>query len=299
MVVAGGNLMRKTLQEAYDLIENMTQHHFQWDAEMYYDTTLDMSAHYSNTTYASRAPVEVLGKQTAYTIQSVQHQPRLVAIPLRNPTPSSDFVDESSSSSPIPYEDSDSLVEEADILPSYFDDSPPEYETFSFDIKDKSSGNTTTHYVYSLPDYEAFYFDDEHIEEKISGSTTTHSDIFLPEYDSFIFDLSIDPFPPADRSDYHHEEFADELAHIISSPKYDCFYFDIEPDLRELAILFEENISKDSIKELTTPGLNDLPLLLFDCDSTFSEEFSEIDPLVSFPSENKAKIFDPEIFIIK
>ncbi|GJU18662.1 hypothetical protein Tco_1146628 [Tanacetum coccineum] len=283
---------------------------------MYYDTTLDMSAHYSNTTYASRAPVEVLGKQTAYTIQSVQHQPGLghpntiyysdsdesdedepsevldIQKPIHslsgNPTPSSDFVDESSSSSPIPYEDSDSLVEETDILPSYFDDSPPEYETFSFDIKDKSSGNTTTHYVYSLPDYEAFYFDDEHIEEKISGSTTTHSDIFLPEYDSFIFDLSIDPFPPADRSDYHHEEFADELAHIISSPKYDCFYFDIEPNLRELAILFEENISKDSIKELTTPGLNDLPLLLFDCDSTFSEEFSEIDPLVSFPSENKA-----------
>ncbi|GJT72255.1 hypothetical protein Tco_1031541 [Tanacetum coccineum] len=75
MVVAGGNFMRNTPQEAYDLIENMTQHHFQWDAELYYNTTTDMSAHYSETTFASRERVEVLGKQTGYTIQSVQHNP--------------------------------------------------------------------------------------------------------------------------------------------------------------------------------------------------------------------------------
>nr|GEV35002.1 hypothetical protein [Tanacetum cinerariifolium] len=48
-----------------------------------------------------------------------------------------------------------------------------------------------------------------------SGSTTTHYDISLSEYDSFIFDLSNDQFPPTDRSDFTHEEFADELAHII------------------------------------------------------------------------------------
>ncbi|GJU30695.1 hypothetical protein Tco_1174284, partial [Tanacetum coccineum] len=106
--------------------------------------------------------------------------------------------------------------------------SPPEYETFSFDIEEKSSGSTTTHSVYSLPDYEAFYFKDAHIKEKSSGSTTSHSNISLLEYESFHFDLSIDPLPPADRSDYHLEEFADELAHIISPPEYDHFYFDLE-----------------------------------------------------------------------
>ncbi|GJX74474.1 reverse transcriptase domain-containing protein [Tanacetum coccineum] len=58
MVAAGGNFMRKTPQEAYDLIENMTHHHFQWDAEVYYDTTTDMSAHYSKTTFASSEQVE-------------------------------------------------------------------------------------------------------------------------------------------------------------------------------------------------------------------------------------------------
>nr|GFB28485.1 hypothetical protein [Tanacetum cinerariifolium] len=51
--------------------------------------------------------------------------------------------------------------------------------------------------------------------------TTTHSNYSL--YDSFIFDLSINPFPPADRSDFY--EFTDKLAHIISPPEYECFCF--------------------------------------------------------------------------
>ncbi|GJR17898.1 hypothetical protein Tco_0966425 [Tanacetum coccineum] len=95
-----------------------------------------------------------------------------------------------------------------------------------------SSGSTTTRSDYSLPDYEAFY--DDHIEEKSSGSTTTHAD--FSKYDSFIFDLSINPIPPADRSDFYHEEFADELAHIISPPEYDHFCFKIEPELGNLTM---------------------------------------------------------------
>nr|GEY53332.1 reverse transcriptase domain-containing protein [Tanacetum cinerariifolium] len=49
MVATGGNIMRKTPQEAYDLIENMTQHYFL---------------------------IEVLGKKIAYISQNLQHQPR-------------------------------------------------------------------------------------------------------------------------------------------------------------------------------------------------------------------------------
>nr|GEY75846.1 hypothetical protein [Tanacetum cinerariifolium] len=85
-----------------------------------------------------------------------------------------------------------------------------DYEAFSFNddhIEEISSGSTTTHSDISLLDYEAFSFNDDHIEEISSGSTTTHSDISFLEYDSFIFDLT-------------HEEFADELAHIISPPEY-------------------------------------------------------------------------------
>nr|GFD19604.1 hypothetical protein [Tanacetum cinerariifolium] len=70
-----------------------------------------------------------------------------------------------------------------------------------------SSGSTTTHPDISLPEYEAFY--DDHVKEISSGSPTTPSDISLSEYDSFMFDLSINPFPPADRSDSY--EFTDEL----------------------------------------------------------------------------------------
>ncbi|GJZ38124.1 putative ribonuclease H-like domain-containing protein [Tanacetum coccineum] len=311
----------------YNGITMIDQERFMWDAELYYNTTTDMSADYSETTFTSRERVEVLGKQTGYTTQSVQHNPgpghsnsfyysdsdeidddepsekiedqKSIYHLSGSLTPSSDPVVASLSPSLTPTGYSDSLVEETDSLLSYIDDSFPEYETFYFDIKEKSSGSTTSHSNHSLPEYESFYFDDDHIKEKSSGSTTTHSDFSLPEYDSFIFDLSIDPLPLADRSDFYHEEFADELTHIISPPEYDRFYFDIEPDLGELTIFCEENISKDSTKELTSPELNDFPLLLSDCDSTFSEEFSKIDLLVSFPSENKDKIFDPGIFIIK
>ncbi|GJS92840.1 hypothetical protein Tco_0799808, partial [Tanacetum coccineum] len=126
-----------------------------------------------------------------------------------NPTPSSDFMTKSSSTS------LNFFLEETNT----FDNSIPKSETFCFDLEENSSGSTTTRSDYSLPDYEAFYFDDDHIEEKSSGSTTTHSDISLSKYDSFIFDLLINSFPPADRSDFYHEEFVDELAHIIFTHK--------------------------------------------------------------------------------
>ncbi|GJZ84130.1 hypothetical protein Tco_0649469 [Tanacetum coccineum] len=216
-----------------------------------------------------------------------------------NPTLSSDFVVESLSSSLIPFRDSDSLVEDTDALLSHFNDSLPDYETFCFDVGEKSSGNTTSHSDHSLPDYESFYFDDDHIKEKSSGSTTTHSDFSLPEYDLFIFDLLIDPFPPANRSDFYHEEFADELAHIISLPEYDHFYFDIEIDPGEFTRVLKENIFDLSTKCLTINELNDSSLRLSDCDSSLSKEFSEIDPLVLFPSGNEDIVFDPGIIIIK
>nr|GEV90456.1 reverse transcriptase domain-containing protein [Tanacetum cinerariifolium] len=132
-----------------------------------------------------------------------------------NPTLSFEFLTKSSSTSPKFF------LEETNT----FDNSLPEFENFCFDLEEISSGSTTTHSDISLPNYEAFYFDDDHIKEISSGSTTTHSDIFLFEYDSFIFDLSNDQFPPTDRSYFAHEEFTDELAHIISPPEYDCFYF--------------------------------------------------------------------------
>ncbi|GKE71005.1 hypothetical protein Tco_1529077 [Tanacetum coccineum] len=90
-----------------------------------------------------------------------------------------------------------------------------------------SSGSPTTHSELSLPDYKAFYVDNDHLKERSSGSTTTHVD--FSQYDSFIFDLLNDQFPLADRSDLYHEEFTDELTHIMSLPHLECFKFKIEP----------------------------------------------------------------------
>ncbi|GJZ18670.1 reverse transcriptase domain-containing protein [Tanacetum coccineum] len=68
-----------------------------------------------------------------------------------NPTPSSDDVTKSLSTSP------NFFLEETNT----FDNSLPESEIFFFDMEEKSSGNPTSHSDLSLPDYEAFYCDSE------------------------------------------------------------------------------------------------------------------------------------------
>nr|GEZ36978.1 hypothetical protein [Tanacetum cinerariifolium] len=142
-----------------------------------------------------------------------------------NPTPSFDCKTKSSSTS------LNSLLEETNT----FDNSLPEFETFCFDDEEISSGSTTTPPDISLSEYEVFY--DDHVKEISSGTPTTHFDSSL--FASFIFDLSINPFPPADRSDSY--EFSDELIPFISPPKYDCFLFKVEPNSRD----FTKDVVKD------------------------------------------------------
>ncbi|GJU81290.1 hypothetical protein Tco_1283655 [Tanacetum coccineum] len=57
----------------------------------------------------------------------------------------------------------------------------------------------------------------------------------------------------ADRSDFYHDEFADELAHIISPPEYDCFYFKSEPDPGELTSIVDIRIR---VNVLSTTNVN-------------------------------------------
>nr|GEW67275.1 hypothetical protein [Tanacetum cinerariifolium] len=61
-----------------------------------------------------------------------------------NPTPSSEFLTKSSSTSPK------SFLEETNT----FYNSLPEFENFCFDLEEISSGSTTTHFDISLPDYK-------------------------------------------------------------------------------------------------------------------------------------------------
>nr|GFC63665.1 hypothetical protein [Tanacetum cinerariifolium] len=73
-------------------------------------------------------------------------------------------------------------------------------------------------------------------------NTTTHSNISFSEYDSFILDFT-------------DEEFVDELAHIISPPEYDCFYFWNLPDPGELMYVLNSRICEN----LSTTRVN-LPI---------------------------------------
>ncbi|GJU83600.1 hypothetical protein Tco_1285965 [Tanacetum coccineum] len=215
-----------------------------------------------------------------------------------NPTPSSDFVIKSPSTFP------NSFLEETNT----FDNSSPETETFCFDLEENSSGGTNTRSDYSLPDYEAFYSDDDHIKEKSSGSTTTHAD--FSQYDSFIFDLSINPFPPADRSDFYHEEFADELAHIISPPEYDHFCFKIEPELGNLTMDVVGDIFPTREPRVHVPnGLPTHPTLNLDfilsSESLFAYVVWIFLPFLTYPVAppyllscgNEDTIFDPGISV--
>nr|GFB61664.1 hypothetical protein [Tanacetum cinerariifolium] len=156
-----------------------------------------------------------------------------------NPTLSFDCKTKSSPTS------LNTLLEETNT----FDNSLPEFETFCFDVEEISSGSTATHSDISLPEYEAFY--DDNVKEISSGSLTTHSD--SPFYASFIFDLSINPFPPADRSDFY--KFSDELIPFISPPEYDCFLFKVEPTLRD----FTKDVVEDNSPTKEPPVHNALP----------------------------------------
>ncbi|GJY33084.1 hypothetical protein Tco_0417553 [Tanacetum coccineum] len=115
-----------------------------------------MSAYYSETTFASRERVEFLGKQTGYTIQSVQHnlgpdhpntfyyldsnesnddEPAKMIEDQKSihylngsPTPFSDPVVVSLSPSLTPTGDSDSILEETDTLLPHHDSTSPEVD---------------------------------------------------------------------------------------------------------------------------------------------------------------------------
>nr|GFC39351.1 hypothetical protein [Tanacetum cinerariifolium] len=65
-----------------------------------------------------------------------------------------------------------------------------------------------------------------------------------------MFDLSINPFPPTDRSDSY--EFTDELIFFISAPEYDCFLFKDEPNSRDFTKDVVEHISPTKEPQVLT-----------------------------------------------
>ncbi|GJR22788.1 hypothetical protein Tco_0971315 [Tanacetum coccineum] len=203
-----------------------------------------------------------------------------------NPTPSSEVVIKSTSTFP------NLFLEETNT----FDNSIPESETFRFNLEEISSGSPTTRSDLSLPDYKAFYVDNDHFKEKSSGSTTTHVD--FSQYDSFIFDLSNDQFPPADRSDFNHEEFADELTHIMSLPNLECFKFKIEPDPGDLTSIdpgIRKNVSTTNVN--VPLGDDQSPLFAYVVWIFLAFLTYPVVPPYLLSTTNEDTIFDPGILI--
>nr|GEZ46784.1 hypothetical protein [Tanacetum cinerariifolium] len=172
-----------------------------------------------------------------------------------------------------------------------------EFLTKSSSISPKSFLEETNTFHNSLPEFENFYFD---LGEISSGSTTTHSYVSLSEYDLFIFDLANDQFPPTDRSDLTDEEFVDELAHIISPPEYDCFYFRNWLDPSELMSILNfrirENLSSTTCLNLPIED-DHSPLLAYVVWIFLAYLTYPVIPPYLHPFENEDTIFDPGITI--
>nr|GEW69899.1 hypothetical protein [Tanacetum cinerariifolium] len=230
---------------------------------------------------------------------------------VNNPTPlaKDHFEIVINSKDDVSSSDDDSLYSE-NI--EYVEASPHDFEVVSLEvaeivipevkeIKDDNHRekllNETNTFHNSLPEFENFYFD---LEEISSGSTTTHYDISLSEYDSFIFDPSNDQFPPTDRSDFTHEEFADELAHIISPSEYDCFYFRNLLDPGELISIFNfgirENLSFTTCVNLPIED-DHSPLLAYVVWIFLAYLTYPVIPPYLHPFGNEDTIFDPGITI--
>nr|GEZ55948.1 hypothetical protein [Tanacetum cinerariifolium] len=144
----------------------------------------------------------------------------------------------------IPSE-SEGISEHMCDVPSH-DNSPPldvskdQIEDFSESNEEFSSIDDDSFSIDNIDYVEASPPDSKLVSSEISsGNPTTHFD--SPLYALFIFDLSINPFPLADRSDFY--EFIDELIPFISLPEYDCFLFNVEPNSRDFTKDVVDDIS--------------------------------------------------------
>nr|GEX28445.1 hypothetical protein [Tanacetum cinerariifolium] len=139
-----------------------------------------------------------------------------------NDNPTLDRVLKSSSSFPIPVEDSDSLFENSDTSLSYSDNYLLEFEIFSYHTEETSNGSTTTHANYSLPKYDSFIFKIElDQEEKNSGSTTIYVDISLSDFDHFYFKIEPDPGELTSIVDFEIRKNVPSTTNVNLSPKDD------------------------------------------------------------------------------
>nr|GEZ70236.1 hypothetical protein [Tanacetum cinerariifolium] len=212
---------------------------------------------------------------------------------------------------------------------THSDISLPDYEAFYFDddhIEEISSGSTTTHYDISLSEYDSFIFDFTHEE---FADELAHI-ISPPEYDYFYFwDLpdsgklmsilnsEIRENPPSTtrvnlpvEDDYSPlltyvvwiflAYLTDKLAHIISPPEYDYFYFWDLPDSGKLMFILNSKIRENppSTTRVNLPVEDDYsPLLTYVVWIFLAYLTYPVIPPYLHSFGNEDTIFDPGITI--
>nr|GFC64130.1 hypothetical protein [Tanacetum cinerariifolium] len=99
--------------------------------------------------------------------------------------------------------------------------------------------------------------------------------------------------------DLTHEEFVDELAHIISPPEYDCFYFRDLPDSGELMPVLNFGIRENLFTTSVNLPIEDdySPLLAYVVWIFVAYLTYPVIPPYLHPFGNEDTIFDPSITI--
>nr|GEV13931.1 putative reverse transcriptase domain-containing protein [Tanacetum cinerariifolium] len=232
-----------------------------------------------------------------------------------NDNPTLDRVLKSPSLFPIPVEDSNSFFEKFDTSLSYSDNSLPGFETFSDHTEETSSGSTTTHVDYSLPQYDLFLFEIEPDQDELTsivmednlGEPRVHVPNVLPTHPTLMLDSD---FIPSDDSLPKSEIFCFDIeeknsgsttihAHISLSD-FDHFHFEIEPDPGELTSIVNSGI-RENVPSTTNVNLSpeDDQSPLFDYVVWIFLSFLTylVVPPYLHSSRNEDTIFDPGISI--
>ncbi|GKA11476.1 hypothetical protein Tco_0691022 [Tanacetum coccineum] len=102
----------------------------------------------------------------------------------------------------------------------YVDASPPDVEIISLEVVEIVNPE-----VERIDDDILLTIKDDTLREKL-----LNVNLLITKIDALRDNPtpSFEVFPPADRSDLNHEEFVDELTHIMSLPNLECFKFKIE-----------------------------------------------------------------------
>nr|GEV94893.1 hypothetical protein [Tanacetum cinerariifolium] len=180
---------------------------------------------------------------------------RLIAdIEFLNDNPTPDRVLKSSSSFPI-FEKSDNFL-------SYSDNSLPKFETFSDHTEETRSGNTTTHANNPLLEYDSFCFEIEPDQGRLTSvvmndfSDNSTNDSFERGDIHFLKELLVNdsiPFLENESSNFDHHD--DPLfPRPPPEPPDIKFFFDVEPNSKELIAAVMRNIDELNEDECFDPG---------------------------------------------